>query len=286
MPAKIDLTCLGLDILNADELRELDKRIQQSKEKGCEYFALGIFSDELYEKMSHAKPLKPVEERIKIASFLRGIDFVFEVKELNNREHMIKQLKEQYIKRKEEETTKKNNSSKPVKKYKVAYAPGTWDLFHAGHLENLSLAAKQTEKLIVGVKSDELVMQHKKHYPEINEEDRMEILRHFKFVDDTYLYYTRNLHTARDWIESKFGSFDAVFLGSDLKQDFKDVNDINIVFTDRDEKQMATRSSSGYRKKLKNRPRTIEGSLIRLTRIKSNETISIDELEAKEDDER
>ena len=105
MPAKIDLTCLGLDILNADELRELDKRIQQSKEKGCEYFALGIFSDELYEKMSHAKPLKPVEERMKIASFLRGIDFVFEVKELNNRDHMIKQLKEQYIKRKEEETS-------------------------------------------------------------------------------------------------------------------------------------------------------------------------------------
>ena len=44
---------------------------------------------------------------MKIASFLRGIDFVFEVKELNNRDHMIKQLKEQYIKRKEEETTEK-----------------------------------------------------------------------------------------------------------------------------------------------------------------------------------
>ena len=81
----------------------------------------------------------------------------------------------------------------------------------------------------------------------------MEIIRHFKFVHDVYKYYTRNLYVANDWIKSKYGKeIGAVFLGSDLKNDFKDVDGINIVYTPRDFDKMKTRSTTAYRKKIKN----------------------------------
>lgn len=134
----------------------------------------------------------------------------------------------------------------------MAYAPGTYDLFHAGHLENLLIASENSEKLIVGVKADELVQKHKNKTPVISEDERMDILRHFKFVSDVYVYYTRDLQIANDFIKSKYGQFvDAVFLGSDLKNDFKDSKHINIVYTERDEHLMKERSTTAYAKKFK-----------------------------------
>ena len=59
------------------------------------------------------------------------------------------------------------------------YAPGTYDLFHAGHLENLLEASQKSKRLIVGVKADELVYEHKGRKPMMTAEERMEILRHF-----------------------------------------------------------------------------------------------------------
>lgn len=71
-------------------------------------------------------------------------------------------------------------------------------------------------------------------------------------MDNVYQYYTRDPHIAGSWIKSKYHKeIDAIFLGSDLKKDFKDITDINIVFTERDEKKMANRSTTGYIKKLK-----------------------------------
>ena len=129
---------------------------------------------------------------------------------------------------------------------------GTYDLFHAGHLENLLIASSQSKKLIVGVKADKLVQEHKHKNPMISQKERVEILRHFKFVDDAYVYFTRDLNIANDYIKSKYGKdVDAVFLGSDLKNDFKDIKNINIVYTERDEKLMEERSSTGYAKKYK-----------------------------------
>lgn len=135
--------------------------------------------------------------------------------------------------------------------------------FMHGHLENLLIASENSEKLIVGVKSDELVQAHKKKTPVLSAEERMEILRHFKFVDDAYIYYTRDLHIARDWIESKYGKLDAVFFGSDLKADFKGCNDINIVYTDRPPELLSTRSTTAYRKKLfKNKPVNLSNTVL------------------------
>ena len=235
------------DIMKAKDLQGLDMKIQKSKEKGAEIFALGIYADNVCEDLGLDKPLKSIEDRMKIMEQIRGIDFVFPVYSLDEEsiEATVKEYYELYIQK------IKNNKVQNKKQYNIGYAPGTYDLFHAGHLENLMIAANSCEKLIVGVKADELVEQHKHRKPVLDEIERMEILRHFKFVYDVYPYYTRDLHVADSWISSKHGeNVGAVFLGSDLREDFKDSSDINIVFTERNPDKMKERSTTAYRKKL------------------------------------
>lgn len=243
----ISYTCGLFDILRAKDLQDLDQQIQLSKEQGAQYFAIGIYDETLSEKLGLNTPLKSLEDRMNIMRQIRGIDFVFPVFTLEEKV-LKKNIKEAY---KEFLESQKNNEKNEKKKYKIAYAPGTYDLFHAGHLENLLIASHNTEKLIVGIKSDELVKKHKNKIPIISDEERIEILRHFRFVYDVYKYYTRDLHVAKDWIKSKYNELDAIFLGSDLKEDFKNVDNLNIIFTERKKELMQTRSTTAYAKKYK-----------------------------------
>lgn len=236
------------DMLRADDLDEIDKQIQLSREQGIKNFAIGIYDDNVCQALNINKPIKSLNDRMEIMKYIRGVDFVFPVHSLD------KKVLEQDITKAFEEFKKEQNKKKEKqdKKYDLAYAPGTYDLFHAGHLENLLIASSQSKKLIVGVKADKLVQEHKHKNPMISQKERVEILRHFKFVDDAYVYFTRDLHIANDYIKSKYDKdVDAVFLGSDLKNDFKDIKNINIVYTERDEKLMEERSSTGYAKKYK-----------------------------------
>lgn len=254
------------DILRQKELNKIDMAIQKNIESGNEYFALAVYSDELCEEMGLGLPLKNAEDRMEILNYISGVNFTFKISDLDkeNIDRIAKEALEKYLLERE----KKENTEK--KEFDIAYAPGTYDLFHAGHLENLLQASRRSEKLIVGVKADELVMSHKGRLPTLNAQERMEILRHFRFVDNVYQYYTRDPHSAISWIKSKYGKdVDAMFLGSDLKNDFKNVTDINIIFTDRDPNGMATKSTSAYRKKLLNISgfSTLEGKYVQTSCI-------------------
>lgn len=233
------------DILRAKDLQDLNRKIQLSKEEGLEYFGVGIYENDLCENLGFNTPLKSLEDRMNIMKCIRGVDFVFPVKSLHEGllSDAIKKGFHEY------EESKKSPQAQAAKKYKLGYVPGTYDLFHAGHLENLMLASRDCEKLVVGVKSDDLVQKHKNKTPVLSEEERLEILRHFKFVDDAYIYYARDLKIAAEWFKIKYGEqFDAVFYGSDLKNDFADAQNFNIVFTPRDSETMKIRSTTAYRK--------------------------------------
>ena len=99
-----------------------------------------------------------------------------------------------------------------MKKYKVGYTQGTYDMFHIGHLNLINHAKEYCEHLIVGVNSDALVRSYKNKSPVIVQEDRAEIVRNIKAVDECYITTTLDKLEALE----KF-HFDAIFIGDDWK---------------------------------------------------------------------
>ncbi len=99
-----------------------------------------------------------------------------------------------------------------MKKYKVGYTQGVYDMFHIGHLNLLNRAKEQCEYLIVGVNADSLVQEYKHKTPIIRETERAEIVRNIKAVDEVVIAHTLDKQTALDLYH-----FDAIFIGDDWK---------------------------------------------------------------------
>ncbi|WHY85193.1 adenylyltransferase/cytidyltransferase family protein [Neobacillus novalis] len=98
------------------------------------------------------------------------------------------------------------------KQYKIGYTTGVFDLFHVGHLNILKRAKEQCEYLIVGVSTDELVMDYKGKFPVIPHHERMEIVKGIKYVDKVVPQTNRDKFLA--WESLKF---DVLFVGDDWK---------------------------------------------------------------------
>lgn len=101
-----------------------------------------------------------------------------------------------------------------MKKYKIGYTQGTFDMFHIGHLNLLHQASELCERLIVGVNTDQLVSEYKHKTPVVNELDRAAIIRELRCVDEVVLCDT--LKKTNAWQQLHF---DVVFIGSDWKGD-------------------------------------------------------------------
>ena len=99
-----------------------------------------------------------------------------------------------------------------MKKYKIGYTQGTFDMFHIGHLNLLRQAKERCEKLIVGINSDALVQQYKNKTPVVKELDRLEIIKELKCVDEVILCHTLKKKSMWEKIH-----FNAIFIGSDWK---------------------------------------------------------------------
>lgn len=99
-----------------------------------------------------------------------------------------------------------------MKKYKIGYTQGTFDMFHIGHLNLLHQASELCETLIVGVNSDQLVSEYKHKVPVVNEHDRAAIVAELRCVDRVVVCNT--LKKADAWQQLHF---DAVFIGNDWK---------------------------------------------------------------------
>lgn len=107
----------------------------------------------------------------------------------------------------------KNEEQQAGKKpYKIGYVPGVYDLFHIGHLNLIRRAKEQSDYLIVGVLSDELVKHFKNAYPYIPLEERMEIVRALKYTDQVVEVNFHNTVKMDAW---KLYRYDAYFSGSD-----------------------------------------------------------------------
>lgn len=99
-----------------------------------------------------------------------------------------------------------------MKKYKIGYTTGVFDLFHIGHLNILRSARERCDYLIVGVSTDEIVKEYKHKTPIIPYSERAAIVGAIKYVDKVVPQTSMDKMLA--WNELKF---DVVFHGDDWK---------------------------------------------------------------------
>lgn len=67
---------------------------------------------------------------------------------------------------------------------KILYTGGTFDLFHAGHVNFLKQCKKLSQKVIVGLNTDDFIQRYKGALPILSYQDRREILLACRHVDD------------------------------------------------------------------------------------------------------
>lgn len=106
----------------------------------------------------------------------------------------------------------KINDISIMKKYKVGYTTGVFDMFHIGHLNILRRAKEQCEHLIVGVSTDENVRTYKHKNPVIPYEQRRAIVEAIRYVDEVVPQENMNKYDAWQRLH-----FDVLFHGSDWK---------------------------------------------------------------------
>ncbi len=99
-----------------------------------------------------------------------------------------------------------------MKKYKVGYTQGTFDMFHVGHLNIIKNAKKCCDYLIVGVNTDRLILDYKNKKAIVPLEERIQIVEAIQYVDKVIV--TDTLDKEEILIKEHF---DAVFIGDDWK---------------------------------------------------------------------
>ncbi|WP_158889755.1 adenylyltransferase/cytidyltransferase family protein [Amycolatopsis anabasis] len=94
----------------------------------------------------------------------------------------------------------------------IGYAPGAYDMFHIGHLNILRRASQECDRLVAGVVSDDVVFKAKGKLPIVPFEERLEIVRSIRYVDEA----VPDLHT--DKFEAwRHLRFDMLFKGDDWR---------------------------------------------------------------------
>lgn len=99
---------------------------------------------------------------------------------------------------------------------------GTFDVFHAGHLNILSRARALGDRLMVGVSSDALNVEKKGRSPVYSEQERMQIVGGLKCVDGVFLEVS--LEKKADYIQ-QFQA-EILVMGDDWRGRFDSYNSL------------------------------------------------------------
>ena len=94
----------------------------------------------------------------------------------------------------------------------IGYTQGTFDMFHIGHLNLIRNAKMHCDYLIVGGNADALVESYKHKKPIVPLEERAEIVRAIRYVDQVII--TDTLDKREIWNKIRF---DEIYIGDDWK---------------------------------------------------------------------
>lgn len=102
-----------------------------------------------------------------------------------------------------------------MKKYKIGFTTGVFDVFHTGHLNLLENCKSMCEYLIVGVCGDDYVRKIKNKEPVFSLDERVRILSALKCVDEVVVVSIEEIQDKMLAIEHY--KFDVLFSGDDWK---------------------------------------------------------------------
>ena len=101
----------------------------------------------------------------------------------------------------------------------IGYTTGVFDLFHVGHINILKKSKNMCDYLIVGCSNDQVVWEMKKKNPVIPFDERIEILKSIKYVDEV-VEQTIELYKDKLLAVELF-KFHKMFVGDDWKNSSK-----------------------------------------------------------------
>jgi glycerol-3-phosphate cytidylyltransferase len=221
------------DIFCAEHLSVL-----KAAKKQCGFLVVGVATDELIFSYMRRNPVIPFEERKSIVESIKYVDkvvpqitlnkvgaldslrydVVFFDSDIRNRsEHniMLDELKArntEIVFLSHTDPIIEDELLRGSVQTKKGYTTGVFDLFHIGHLNIFRRAKEQCDFLIVGVSTDELVIQEKVKKPVFSFEERYKIVSAVRYVDKVVPQKTMNK------LEAYFAyRFDRVFVGDDWK---------------------------------------------------------------------
>lgn len=140
------------------------------------------------------------------------IAIVHQLKQMGVVDYCVYDVNADYPRKQQAIPQSANDANSTPKKYRTGYIAGVFDLYHMGHLNMFKRAKEQCEYLIVGVVTDEGVRKYKKTVPFIPFEERIELVRSCKYVDEA-VEIPLNYGGTRD--AYRMYHFDCQFSGSD-----------------------------------------------------------------------
>ena len=121
-----------------------------------------------------------------------------------------------------------------MKKYKIGYTTGVFDLFHIGHLNILRKSKELCDFLIVEVTSDGQTMLLKNRMPVIPYDERIQIIESIRYVDKavTTILSSGDIGPALQIEAWEKYQYNALFKGDDSK-DTDTQNKLEVYFKTR-----------------------------------------------------
>lgn len=154
----------------------------------------------------------PKEERKIIICIKNYVAIVHQLQQMGAVDYCIYDMNTEYPRKQRPLLVSASAKESLSKKYYTGYIAGVFDLFHIGHLNMFKRAKEQCEYLIVGVVTDEGVTKYKKTVPFISFEERIELVRSCRYVDEA-VEIPFNYGGTRD--AYRMYHFDCQFSGSD-----------------------------------------------------------------------
>ena len=99
---------------------------------------------------------------------------------------------------------------------------GTFDILHIGHLRVIDRARALGDRLVVGVSSDALNLQKKGREPVFSQDERIQIIRALRSVDEVFL--EESLEAKREYLVAH--EADVLVMGDDWAGKFDEFRDL------------------------------------------------------------